>query len=184
MTSAVEVEKFLAAGRQKVRKIMKNKEVKITTIIGKDAECNGDFHSEGCVRVDGTINGDVTVSGTLIVGTTGVINGDVNARAAVVGGEIVGNITITEKTELTCTARVLGNITTLLIVIDENAIFQGSCNMNQDMTGKRPRPNPKAVRAGRKSGKEALEEALKDAEEADREGRTTQSDSSSDTENL
>ena len=158
---------------------MKNKDVRITTIIGKGAECNGDFNAEGSVRIDGVINGDVTVNGTLIVGTTGCINGDVNARTAVVGGEIYGNVIMTEKTELTSTARVIGNITTLLIVIDENAVFQGNCNMNQDVSGKRARPSSKAVRAGKKSAKEALAEALKEVEEANRDEGTAQNISSS-----
>lgn len=161
--------------------IMKNKDARINTIIGKGSECNGDFTAEGSVRIDGVINGDVTVSGTLIVGTTGAINGDVNATAAVVGGEIYGNVTITEKTELTSTARVIGNITTLLIVIDEKAIFQGNCNMNQDVNGKRPRPSSKAVRAGKKSAKEALAEALKEVEEANRKEAGSEEDTASNT---
>lgn len=149
--------------------IMKKKDTRINTIIGNGSECNGPFNAEGSIRVDGVINGDVTVSGTLIVGTTGIITGDINASAAVVGGEIYGNLIITEKTELTSTARVIGNITTLLIVIDEKAIFQGNCNMNQDVNGKRPRPSSKALHAGKKSAKEALAEALKEVEEANRE---------------
>ena len=160
---------------------MKNKDARINTIIGKGSECNGDFTAEGSVRVDGVINGDVTVSGTLIVGTTGSINGDVNATAAVVGGEVYGNVTVTEKTELTSTARVIGNITTLLIVIDEKAVFQGNCNMNQDVSGKRPRPSSKAVRAGKKSAKEALAEALKEVEEANREEGGSEVDAASNT---
>lgn len=155
---------------------MKNKDTKITTIIGKGSECNGDFTAEGSVRIDGVINGDVTVSGTLIIGTTGIINGDVNATAAVVGGEIYGNVTITEKTELTSSARVIGNITTLLIVIDEKAVFQGNCNMNQDVNGKRPRPSSKVLRAGKKSAKEALAEALKEVEAANREEAGSEGD--------
>lgn len=148
---------------------MKSKDTKITTIIGKGAECNGDFNAEGSVRVDGVINGNVTVTGTLIVGATGVINGDVEANSTIVGGEIYGNVTVTDRTELTTTARLIGNITTQLIVIDEHAVFQGNCNMNQDVSGKRPRPASKAVRAGKKSAKEAIEEALKEVEEANRE---------------
>ena len=148
---------------------MKNKETKITTIIGNGAECNGDFNAEGSVRVDGCINGNVTVAGTLIVGATGQINGDVEAHSAVVGGEIIGNMNIAEKTELISTARLFGNITTMLIVIDENAIFQGSCNMNQDVNAKRPKPGFKATRSGKKSAKEAIEEALKEVEAEGRE---------------
>lgn len=141
----------------------------ITTIIGKGAECNGDFSAEGSVRVDGVINGDVKVTGTLIIGTTGSINGDVEARSAVVGGEIIGDVTVADKTELTSTARLIGNISTVVIVIDENAIFQGSCNMNQDVSGKRPKPSSRAIKAGKKSAKEAIEEALKEVEAANRE---------------
>lgn len=155
---------------------MKNKEMKITTIIGNGTECNGDFNAEGSVRIDGCINGNVMVTGTLIVGATGQINGDVEARSATVGGEIIGNMNIAEKTELISTARLFGNITTALIVIDENAIFQGSCNMNQDVSSKRPKPGFKASRSVKKSAKEAIEEALKEVEA---ENRETDSDSAS-----
>ncbi len=144
---------------------MKNKkEVKITTIIGLGAECGGDFTASGSVRVDGTINGNVNVTGTLIIGAAGVINGDVEAQSAIVGGEINGNLTVSDRTELAGTARVFGNITTAVIVIDEKAIFQGSCNMNQEAPEKRPRPNGKALRAGKRSAKAAIEEALKEVE--------------------
>ena len=109
------------------------------------------------------------MTGTLIVGVTGVINGDVEADCVVVGGEIIGDVTVADRTELTSTARLIGNISTVLIVIDEKAIFQGSCNMNQEVPGKRPKPAPKAVRAGKRSAKEAIAEALKEVEAANRE---------------
>lgn len=154
----------------------KNKELIITTLIGKDAECNGDFSAKGSARIDGCVNGNVTVTGTLIVGVTGSINGDVSAQSAIIGGEVIGNVTAAEKTELTQTARVIGDITTMVIVIDEKAVFQGGCNMNQETTGKRPKPAARAVRAGRRSAKEAIAEALKEVEEASREGAAEESE--------
>ncbi len=146
---------------------MKKQDVQITTIIGNGAECNGDFNAEGSIRVDGTIQGNVTVSGTLIVGVAGYINGDVNANVVIVGGEINGNVDAPEKMELTSTARMIGDIVTSTIVIDEKAIFQGNCNMNQDVSGKRPRPSSRTLKAGKKSAKAAIEEALREVEEAD-----------------
>lgn len=146
----------------------KNKELIITTLIGRDAECNGDFVAKGSARVDGCINGNVTVTGTLIVGVTGNINGDITAQSTIIGGEVIGNVTSSERTELTQTARLIGDINTEIIVIDEKAIFQGGCNMNQESTGKRPKPAARAVRAGRKTAKEAIAEALKEVEEASR----------------
>lgn len=146
--------------------IGKKNEIRITTIIGKDAECNGDFSSGGSVRIDGTVNGDINVAETVILGATGVVNGDIVTKVAIIGGEIYGSINAPDKTELTSTARVLGDIVTNTIVIDENAIFQGSCNMNQELAGKRPKPSSRAVKANKRTAKAAIEEALKEVEEA------------------
>jgi len=144
--------------------IGKKSEIRITTIIGKDAECNGDFSSGGSVRIDGTVNGNLNVSEAVILGATGVVNGDIETKVAIIGGEIIGSINAPEKTELTSTARVLGDITTKTIVIDENAIFQGSCNMNQDVSDKRAKPNSKALKEGKKTAKAAIEDALREAD--------------------
>lgn len=152
-----------------------NKEIKITTIIGKGAECNGDFSAQGSARIDGCVNGNVTVSEALIVGAAGYVNGDISARTLIVGGEVIGNVNAPEKVELTATAKVLGDITTTVIVIDENAVFQGKCDMNQEVPGKRLKPNARALRAGKKSAKAAIAEALKEVEEASREEASAES---------
>ncbi|MCM1325029.1 MAG: polymer-forming cytoskeletal protein [Bacteroidales bacterium] len=137
----------------------KDAEIKITTLVGSDAQLNGDFASGGSVRVDGKITGNVTVEKTLILGVTGSITGDVKAENVMIGGEILGDITITNKTELLETAKVVGDISTNLIVIDENAIFQGGCNMNRDIPEKR-KEDAKTLRENRKSADAAMAEAL------------------------
>lgn len=137
----------------------KDAEIKITTLVGSDAELKGDFTSGGSVRVDGKITGNVTVEKTLILGVTGSITGDVKAENVMIGGEILGDITVSNKTELMETAKVVGDISTNLIVIDENAIFQGGCNMNRDIPDKR-KGDAKAVRENRKSADAAMEAAL------------------------
>lgn len=154
------------------------KQVQISTLIGKNSELDGDFSMKGSARIDGKVNGSVTVTGALIVGTTGNINGDVSAESVMVGGEITGSINAPEKAELTATARVLGDITTKIIVIDENAIFQGKCDMNQAAPDRKAKSRAvKAARAGRKSAKAAIEEALKEVEEeASRETAGQESD--------
>ena len=137
----------------------KDTEIKITTLVGSDAELKGDFTSGGSVRVDGKITGNVTVEKTLILGVTGSIIGDVKAENIMIGGEIQGDVTITNKTELTDTAKVVGDISTNLIVIDENAIFQGGCNMNRDIPEKR-KGDAKALRENKKSADAVMAEAL------------------------
>lgn len=139
-------------------------QIKISTIIGKDVVVDGDFTAAGSVRMDGTVEGNVKVGGHLLVGVSGKIHGDVEAASTAIGGEVMGNVTAPEKTELTSTARVIGDIRTNIIIIDEKAIFQGRCDMNQEELKPRKRL-PRETRAGRRSVKDALREALKEAEE-------------------
>lgn len=145
----------------------KDKEIRIGTLLGRGTQLEGDFSAEGSARIDGTIKGNVTVSGSLIIGATGNIEGNVSSKAIVVGGEVLGNIDAPEKAELTATAKVLGDITTNVIVIDEHAVFQGKCDMNQVVPDRRARN--KAVRAGKKSAKAAIVEALREVEAANQE---------------
>lgn len=144
---------------------MKKSETVITTIIGKDSVVEGDFRAAGSVRLDGTVEGNVEVTGNLIIGETGKIHGNLEATSVIIGGEITGNVNTSLRTELTSTARLIGDIKTTLIVIDEKAIFQGRCDMNQDDVKAKRRP-ARESRAGKKSAKEAIREALREAEEA------------------
>lgn len=145
---------------------MRGNKISISTIIGKDAECNGNFETQGSARIDGTINGNVTVSEMLILGAAGYVSGDILAKTVIIGGEVIGNINALEKAEITSTGKVIGDITTTTIVIDEHAIFQGRCDMKQDVPAKRGKPNARAMKMGKKTAKAAIEEALKEVEEA------------------
>lgn len=148
---------------------MKKRETQISTIIGMGAVCNGDFASDGSVRIDGTVNGNVTVTDTVIVGASGCIHGDITSRMVVIGGEVYGNLNVPEKVELTSTARVIGDLTTSGLVIDEKAVFQGRCDMNQDVS-KKVKLNNKAVKAMKKSAKSAIVEALREVGSGTEEG--------------
>ena len=77
------------------------------------------------------------------------------------------------KAELTASAQVLGDIVTTVIVIDEHAVFQGKIDMNQTVPDKKGKIKAaKTVKAGRKSAKAAIAEALKEvAEEEKRENQ-------------
>lgn len=137
----------------------------ITTILGKDCVVNGDFTVKQSARIDGEILGDVYVTGILIMGTGARIDGNIEADEAIIGGEVVGNIQAQNKVELTVTAKVIGDITTNVIVIDENAIFQGRCNMNQDAPQRKNPAVKRAIKEGRRTAKAALQEALREVQE-------------------
>ena len=111
----------------------------------------------------------MTVTGNLILGAGSVVTGDVQAASVLIGGEVTGNISAPQKAELTASAKVLGDIATKVIVIDEHAVFQGKIDMNQAVPDRKGKTRTaKAVRAGRKSAKAAIAEALREVEEEEK----------------
>ena len=78
--------------------------IRINTMLGAGSEFAGGFTAEGSARVDGIVNGDVKITGTLILGSGGKINGSVTAEAAIIGGEVLGNVVAPKKADLTATA--------------------------------------------------------------------------------
>lgn len=93
------------------------------TLIKGDVECAGD------IRIDGNLEGTVRTKGKLVVGSTGVIDGDVFCQNADVSGSINGSITVSELLSLKISARLKGDITTTRLSIEPGAEFTGSCSM-------------------------------------------------------
>jgi cytoskeletal protein CcmA (bactofilin family) len=146
----------------------KNKRnIKLTTIIGKNTEFRGNFVVDGSARVDGVVHGNLEVSGCVIVGACGYVSGNIEADTAIVGGEVIGNVTAHTRLEMTGTAKVYGDIKTQIIVIDASAVFHGQCDMDQEepQSGEQRTITPKLSRVGKKSAKQALQEALREVEE-------------------
>jgi cytoskeletal protein CcmA (bactofilin family) len=104
----------------------------VGTIIGPGAVLDGPLTTKDSTRIDGTVKGNVTISGALIVGQEGKITGTVSAMNAYIAGEVTGNISAPQgKVEISDTGKVIGNVSCKGIIIDENAVFSGQC----DMTG-------------------------------------------------
>lgn len=103
----------------------------VMTFLGKGAQFKGVLTFEGTTRVDGEIEGEIITQGTLIVGESGVIKAEVTAGTVVVGGRITGNIHASEKIQLLHNSVVTGSLTTHSIVIEDGAILNGICEMQQ-----------------------------------------------------
>lgn len=102
----------------------------VGTIIGPGAVIEGPLTTKDSTRIDGIVKGNVTISGALIVGQDGKITGTVSALNVYVAGEVTGNITAPQgKIEISDTGKVYGDISCKGIIIDENAVFQGKCEM-------------------------------------------------------
>ena len=69
---------------------------KVVTLIGTGAVCDGPFSSKDSTRVDGTINGAVRIDGSLIIGQTGKINGNIKAQNVVLLGALLKRLGLNE----------------------------------------------------------------------------------------
>lgn len=100
------------------------------TFIGEGTRISGDMSVEHDLRVEGAIRGQVSVGGTLVLSVTGSIEGDVTARSAALAGRLVGNIHVQEKLVLEEKSVLQGDLVARELVVQEGAIFQGTCSMD------------------------------------------------------
>jgi cytoskeletal protein CcmA (bactofilin family) len=100
----------------------------INTVIGRGSVSEGRFRVETGVRVDGVLKGELISSGTLIVGESGVIEGDLKVHDALVSGRIVGTLEAEGKVHLQAHAAFVGRIMTRTLIVEEGAIFKAECD--------------------------------------------------------
>jgi cytoskeletal protein CcmA (bactofilin family) len=106
------------------------KEGRLSGYVGNGTTLTGETGFQAMLRVDGHLTGKVhSDNGTLIVGTDGQVDADIEVSTAVINGTVNGDITATERVEMGRAAKVVGNITTPQIVIEPGAIFEGGCHM-------------------------------------------------------
>ncbi len=108
------------------------KEGTLTGFVGNGTTLTGEANFKGMLRVDGGLSGRVSsADGTLIVSTNGKVDANVEVAVAQIFGTVNGDITATKRIEMGRVAKVTGNIQTPALVIEQGALFEGSCRMVQ-----------------------------------------------------
>lgn len=106
------------------------KEGRLSGFVGHGTTLTGETEFHAMLRVDGHLIGTVSSeSGTLIIGTNGQVDANIVVAAAMINGTVNGDIVASEKLQLGRTARVLGNIQSPRLIVEEGAILEGSCSM-------------------------------------------------------
>lgn len=111
------------------------KEGTLSGFVGGGTDVTGEANFKAMMRVDGHFSGRITSSsGTLIVGNNGKVDANIEVAVAVIHGNINGDIIATQRLELGRAAKVNGNIQTPSLIIEQGAIFEGTCKMVQMQT--------------------------------------------------
>jgi cytoskeletal protein CcmA (bactofilin family) len=98
------------------------------TILGESATLKGELRSQGNTRLDGTFEGTLEIDGNVLVGETGKITADINAKNISIAGAVRGNVS-GKKVQLLRTARVWGDISAAAISTEEGAFIDGKITM-------------------------------------------------------
>ena len=96
----------------------------------------GTIIADSDIRIDGTIEGDLQCSGKVVIGEKGKLKGTIDCQNAEIMGTMEGKIAVHPTLALRATGKIQGEVKTQTLIVEPNAIFNGSCSMS---------PEPKAA---------------------------------------
>lgn len=113
----------------------------------------GELHFDDTFRVDGKVTGQVHSKGDLVVGESGVVEGEVSAGRVFVSGTVRGKMSAEQRVEICAGGKVFAEVCTAALVIEDGAVFEGQCSMGAK--GEGGSPSQKGGRSERPPVKEA-----------------------------
>jgi len=122
---------------------------KIDTLIGKNTKLQGKIESKGSMRIDGELVGDIIIEGSVVIGEEGKINGNISCDNIFIAGSVHGNILCKDQLRVSNTGKLYGDIEVKSFIVDESAVFEGSCKMIfQNHTGELTKEDIKTSKKG------------------------------------
>ncbi len=103
----------------------------VAGFVGKGMRMEGKLVFDGSVRIEGHYKGEIESAGVLLVGEGALIEGEVRVSTVIVSGEIRGLISAGTRVELKSPCRVIGDINTPNLLMDEGVVFEGNCVMTK-----------------------------------------------------
>jgi len=120
--------------------------------IAKGSKITGNLFSEGSIRIEGEIEGKLEVKGKVVVGKTGVVNGEIYCGCADIEGKTFGSIVVDTVLSLKKTADINGEVTTDKLVVEAGAQFNATCKMKASVKSindikEKPKPEQQTKQA-------------------------------------
>lgn len=102
-----------------------------TTVIAKGITITGHLQGEGLIQVEGTVEGEIDLQGSVSIMPTGIVKGPIDALAVRIAGTIEGNVTAHDRLRLEKTGVIDGDITTASLVIEAGGVLNGRTTMEK-----------------------------------------------------
>ena len=102
-----------------------------TSLIGTGTTITGDIASNGDVRIDGVLKGNIRGTAKILIGQDGVVEGDIEGQQADIMGRVEGKIVVRELLNLRSNAVIKGDIRAGKLQIEPTVVFNGQCQMGE-----------------------------------------------------
>jgi len=99
------------------------------TYIGPGSALEGRLASNGSIRIEGRVSGNVQSKGDVSIGEKGIVEADIKARNIVIAGTVTGNVQASEKLTIKPKGKLIGDILTARLEINEGAHYEGTSRM-------------------------------------------------------
>lgn len=100
-------------------------------LISNGTEITGDIKSNGDIRIDGLLTGNLNTKGKVVIGPTGKVKGEVYCKNSEVSGTVDGRICVSQLLTLKTDSKISGDIITFKLSIEPGAKFTGNCKMSE-----------------------------------------------------
>jgi cytoskeletal protein CcmA (bactofilin family) len=107
-------------------------------LISNGTEITGDVKSNGDIRIDGLLTGNLTTKGKVVIGPTGKVKGEVYCKNSEVSGAVDGRICVSQLLTLKTDSKISGDIVTFKLSIEPGAKFTGNCKMSESENNEGP----------------------------------------------
>ena len=101
------------------------------TILSPDIDFSGTLSFEKPFLIRGKVSGTISAKGLLVIDSEAVVKANINASKVIIRGHVKGDVTATEKVEITISGKLIGNVSAPEIFMETGCVFNGRCTMTE-----------------------------------------------------
>ena len=109
----------------------------VISVIGLGMQITGDVQTDGAVRIDGTIKGDVRAGKAVVIGKEGLVEGNIFTQDAILSGRVSGSVVAESRLEVQASAVILGDIQARRMQLEEGAGLRGQIMVGENPSARR-----------------------------------------------
>ncbi|MGD8360720.1 MAG: polymer-forming cytoskeletal protein [Gemmatimonadota bacterium] len=120
------------------REVSSSPPEQVISIIGPGMKITGDCDTNGAVRVEGTVQGNIRAGKAVVVGKDGLVEGDISTQDAVISGRVKGSLKAESRLEVQAASRVEGEISAGRMQVEEGAVLNGTVKIGKGVAETTP----------------------------------------------